>query len=73
MGTYATQLDCESDTANINTPCFTVTSINENIKETEINNNYNGIYDILGRKYTKSLGDLENGMYIIGNKIILKQ
>ena len=72
-GSYATQYDCESDSANINTPCFTVTSINEVIKETEINNNYNGIYDILGRKYTKSLGDLENGMYIIGNKIILKQ
>tara|TARA_Y100000385_G_scaffold93519_1_gene96618 strand:- start:1410 stop:2513 length:1104 start_codon:yes stop_codon:yes gene_type:complete len=72
-GSYATQLDCESDSANINTPCFTVTSINEIVKETEIDNNYNGIYDILGRKYTKSLGDLENGMYIIGNKIILKQ
>jgi len=28
-GSYATQLDCESDSANINTPCFVVTSINE--------------------------------------------
>ena len=37
MGTYATQLDCESDTANINTPCFVITSINE----IELSNNIN--------------------------------
>ena len=41
--------------------------------KTKIVNNYNGIYDILGRKYTKSLGDLNRGLYIVDNKIILKQ
>ena len=66
MGTYATQLDCESDTANINTPCFVITSINE-IKP---NNNINKIYDILGREYKSKVGKLKDGLYIIDNKKI---
>ena len=66
MGTYATQLDCESDTANINTPCFVITSINE----IELSNNINKIYDILGREYKSEVGKLKNGLYIIDNKKI---
>ena len=70
MGTYATQLDCESDTANINTPCFVITSINE----IELSNKINKIYDILGREYKSEVGKLENGLYIIDNiKIIINK
>ena len=70
MGTYATQLDCESDTANINTPCFVITSINE----IELSNNINKIYDILGREYKSKVGKLENGLYIIDNvKVIINK
>ncbi len=70
MGTYATQLDCESDTANINTPCFVITSINE----IESNNTNNKIYDILGREYKSKVGELKNGLYIIDNiKVIINK
>ena len=68
-GSYATQLDCESDSANINTPCFVVTSINE----IELSNNYNKIYDVLGREWKVQFGDLPKGIYIINNKIQYKQ
>ena len=70
MGTYATQLECESDTSNINTPCFVVTSINE----IELFNKTNKIYDILGREYKSEVGKLENGLYIIDNvKVIINK
>jgi hypothetical protein len=70
MGTYATQLDCESDTANINTPCFVITSINE----IESSNKINKIYDVLGREYRSKVGNLENGLYIIDNvKVIINK
>ena len=68
-GSYATQLDCESDSANVNTPCFVVTSINE----IELSNNYNKIYDVLGREWKVQFGDLPKGIYIINNKIQYKQ
>ena len=70
MGTYATQLDCESDTSNINTPCFVLTSINE----IELSNKINKIYDVLGREYKSRVGDLNNGLYIIDNiKVIINK
>ena len=68
-GSYATQLDCESDSTNINTPCFVVTSVNE----IELSNNYNKIYDVLGREWKVQFGDLPKGIYIIDNKIQYKQ
>ena len=65
MGTYATQLDCESDTANINTPCFVITSINE----IESNNTNNKIYNILGIE----VDNIKlNTIYIINGKKIIK-
>ena len=67
LGEIITGTGCDITSPNPNV------SINEIIKETKIVNNYNGIYDILGRKYTKSLGDLNRGLYIVDNKIILKQ
>jgi len=67
-GSYATQLDCESDSANVNTPCFVLTSINE----IELINNYSKIYDILGREWKVQFGDLPKGMYIVNNKLIHK-
>ena len=68
FGTYATQLDCESDSANVNTPCFVLTSINE----IELINNYSKIYDVLGREWKVQFGDLPKGMYIINNKLKFK-
>ena len=68
FGTYATQLDCESDSANVNTPCFVLTSINE----IELINNYSKIYDVLGREWKVQFGDLPKGMYIVNNKLKLK-
>jgi hypothetical protein len=68
-GSYATQFDCESDSLNVNTPCFVVTSINE----IELSNNYNKIYDVLGREWKVQFGDLPKGIYIINNKIQYKQ
>ena len=70
FGTYATQLECESDTSNINTPCFVLTSINE----IELSNNINKIYDVLGREYKLKVGELKNGLYIIDNtKVIINK
>jgi hypothetical protein len=66
-GSYATQYDCESDSSNVNTPCFVVTSINE----IELSNSYNKIHDILGREYKSKVGELKKGLYIIDNKKIL--
>jgi hypothetical protein len=67
MGTYATQLDCESDTANINTPCFVITSINE----IELSNKINKIYDILGREWKSEIINLPKGIFIINNNKII--
>jgi len=70
LGTYATQLDCESDIANANTPCFVITSINE----IELSTKINKIYDVLGREYKSKVGELENGLYIIDNiKVIINK
>jgi len=66
-GSYATQLDCESDTANINTPCFVLTSINE----IELSNKTNKIYDILGREWKSEIINLPKGIFIINNKKII--
>jgi len=49
-GSYATQYDCESDSANINTPCFVVTSINEIINNSKQDSK---MYDLLGRELKK--------------------
>ena len=49
-GSYATQYDCESDSTNINTPCFVVTSINEITNNTKQDNK---MYDVLGREIKK--------------------
>ena len=68
-GSYATQYDCESDSANINTPCFVVTSINEITNNTKQDNK---MYDVLGREWKVQFGDLPKGMYIINNKIQYK-
>ncbi len=68
MGTYATQYDCESDTVNINTPCFVITSINE----IESSKKINKIYDVLGREWKVQFRDLPKGTYIINNKIYIK-
>jgi hypothetical protein len=70
FGTYSTQLDCESDSTNVNTPCFVLTSINE----IELSNKINKIYDVLGREYKSKVGELKNGLYIIDNtKIIINK
>ena len=70
LGTYSTQLDCESDSTNVNTPCFVLTSINE----IELSNKINKIYDVLGREYKSRVGDLNNGLYIIDNiKVIINK
>ena len=70
FGTYSTQLDCESDSANVNTPCFVLTSINE----IELSNKINKIYDVLGREYKSKVGELKKGLYIIDNtKIIINK
>ena len=68
IGTYATQLECESDTSNINTPCFVLTSINE----IELSNKINKIYDILGREWMVNYQELPRGMYIINNMKVFK-
>jgi len=67
LGEIVTGTGCNITLPNTNV------NIEEIIEEIKVFNNYNGIYDMLGRKYTKSFGDLKNGMYIIDNKIILKQ
>ena len=64
-GSYATQYDCESDSVNVNTPCFILTNINE----IELIDNYNKIYDILGREWKVQFGNLPKGMYIVNNKL----
>jgi len=69
-GSYATQYDCESDSTNINTPCFVVTSINEITNNTKQDNK---MYDVLGREWKVQFGDLPKGIYIINNKIQYKQ
>ena len=67
LGTYATQLDCESDAT---TGCYIISGINE----IESFNKINKIYDILGREYKSKVGELENGLYIIDNvKIIINK
>ena len=67
LGTYFTQLECESDTT---TGCYIISGINE-IKPID---NYSKIYDILGREYKSKVGDLPKGLYIIDNKktVIIK-
>ena len=66
-GSYATQYDCESDSSNVNTPCFVLTSINEitnNIKQD------NKMYDVLGRELNKiSVGT----MYIRNQKLYINK
>ena len=65
LGTYATQLDCESDAT---TGCYIISAINE-IAPID---SYNKTYDILGRKWKVQFGDLPKGMYITNNKLIYK-
>ena len=62
-GSYATQYDCESDSANINTPCFVITSINEITNNIRQNNK---MYDVLGRELT----EIPTGKIYIKNGII---
>jgi hypothetical protein len=66
-GSYATQYDCESDSSNVNTPCFVLTSINEitnNIKQD------NKMYDVLGRELNKiSVGT----MYIRNQRLYINK
>jgi len=63
IGSYATQYDCESDSANTNTPCFVMTSVNEiaNINQQDIK-----MYDVLGRE----LSEVPSGKMYIKNGII---
>tara|TARA_R110001592_G_scaffold18404_1_gene76406 strand:- start:876 stop:2663 length:1788 start_codon:yes stop_codon:yes gene_type:complete len=63
MGTYATQFDCESDSTNVNTPCFVMTSVNE---IANINQQDNKMYDVLGRE----LSEVPSGKMYIKNGII---
>ena len=64
LGSYATQYDCESDSANANTPCFVITSIDE-IKSI---NKENKIFDILGREWNVNINNLPKGLYIINSQ-----
>ena len=64
LGSYATQYDCESDSANANTPCFVITSIDE-IKSI---NKENKIFDILGREWNMNINNLPKGLYIINSQ-----
>ena len=65
-GSYATQYDCESDSSNVNTPCFVITSVNE---ITKINQQDNKMYDVLGRE----LSEVPSGkMYIKDGIIYIK-
>ena len=64
FGTYATQVDCESDTT---TACYVVSGINEILPI----NNTNKIYDILGREWKTEIKDLPKGIFIINNKKII--
>ena len=61
-GTYATQLDCESDPT---TGCYVMT----NIREFENNTMSSPIYDIFGREVTKVKN---NTLYIKNNKKFIK-
>jgi hypothetical protein len=63
IGSYATQYDCESDSANVNTPCFVITSIDE---IANINQQDNKMYDVLGRE----LSEVPSGKMYIKNGII---
>ncbi len=64
FGTYSTQLDCESDAT---TGCYIISSVNE-IKSLD---NYNRIYDILGREWKSEIINLPKGIFIINNKKII--
>jgi hypothetical protein len=64
LGTYATQLDCESDP---NTMCYIISNINE-IKPII---GFNKIYDLMGREFKSEVGDLPKGLYIINNKKVV--
>ena len=64
LGSYSTQYDCESDSANANTPCFVMTSIDE-VKSI---NEENKIFDILGREWNTNINNLPRGLYIINSK-----
>ena len=64
IGSYATQYDCESDSANANTPCFVITSVDE-IKSI---NKENKIFDILGREWNMNINNLPKGLYIINSQ-----
>jgi len=64
LGSYTTQYDCESDSANVNTPCFVITSIDE-IKSI---NKENKIFDILGREWNVNINNLPKGLYIINSQ-----
>ena len=63
LGSYSTQYDCESDSANTNTPCFVMTSVNE---IANINQQDNKMYDVLGRE----LSEVPSGKMYIKNGII---
>jgi len=63
LGSYSTQYDCESDSANANTPCFVMTSVNE---IANINQQDNKMYDVLGRE----LSEVPSGKMYIKNGII---
>ena len=61
-GSYATQLDCETDPT---TGCYVMTSI----KEIESANIFSPIYDVFGREVIKTR---KNTMYITNNKKFIK-
>ena len=66
-GSYATQYDCESDSSNVNTPCFVLTSINEITNNTKQDNK---MYDVLGRELNKiSVGT----MYIRNQRLYINK
>ena len=64
FGTYATQVDCESDST---TGCYVVSSINEILPT----NNSSKMYDILGREWKGEIRDLPKGIFIINNKKVV--
>ncbi len=63
VGTYATQYDCESDSSNVNTPCFMITHV---IEEDGVRWYSNTSYDILGRE----LLEIPSGKMYIKNGVI---
>ena len=72
-GSYATQYDCESDSANVNNPCFVLTNINEIdfvIEEDGIRWYSGKMYDVLGRE----LNEIPVGtMYIRNQRLYINK